>query len=491
MFASSDSCNLHNIKHIEELDFRDELKKSPFTLHLDNAVPYFKILLSHFKHQIPKETKHLILTTLYKILSNDEFLNVFVIEGFAPVLPFTHKDVLDDLFDILFLLVNKVPEVFDEFVSNSFSKLVKYRGSRSLTILAIYSQGFDQRRNPWPVVEILFREKERFLKEDVCLPYCALLSYLVAHYKQFADKKGTSAFEVITSLLHSDNFTITAQAYSYLSSIMMRVPDCEVPYDVLKQHLLIPQFTTPVLELLLVSQIENEEVLNDKIFIKNLLKVSGAGNKLSLMVLLRLARRNDIAMVLVEDPVWMEKDLPTLVDTLRLFLVVFSHKDMRHKITNDSEFPLFLNSLIESGEIEQMSLCLMILRRVDPLTEDLVHDLTESEFVSKFVEKAERNGSDNAIYDAILLIDTIGKQFFTRDVLKACKNLNSYLVSHFDQASACVIDLCNHERYKKRFRDLGMIDFFKKKKKDPTKRKRAMLFLQAIGEAQDELKIES
>ncbi|OHS97205.1 hypothetical protein TRFO_36627 [Tritrichomonas foetus] len=487
MFEASDSCNLHYIKHIDEIEFKDELKKSPYTLQLDHASTYFKIVLSHFRHQIPKETKHIILTTLYKILSTDEFLDVFVTEGFAPILPFSHKDVLDDLFDILFLLVTKAPQVFDEFVSNSLSKLVRYRGLRSIIILAIYSEKFSTFKNPWPVVDILFKEKDRFLKADICIQYCALLANLVMNEKEFMEKRGSNAFEVITSLLNSDQNSIVVSAYSYLCIIINKIPYCEVPFEILKEQLKNHHFTNSVLELLLISPIEDENSMYDKTLIKNLLRIAGSGSKLALMVLLKLAKREDIASLLVEDPVWMEKELPSLVDTLRLFLVVFGHKNLRSKITTDPEFPLFLNSLIDTGEIERMSLCLLILRRVDPLSEELIQDLNDSEFVTKFIEYEERNGSDEAIYDAILLIDTIGKRFFTRDILKACKNLNGYLRTHFEQAAAAAINLCAHEKYAKKFRDLGMVDFFKKKKKDQSKRKRSMLFLRAIGETPDEL----
>ena len=187
MFVASDSCNLHYIKHIEEIEFKNELEKSPETLSIENAPSYFKIVLAHFRHQIKTETKHAILKTLYKVLCKPDFLDVFVTKGFAPALPFSHKDVIDDIFKILYLLVTKAPNSFDDFVGNSFSKLVSLRGLKSLIILSIYfdnnlyrigdisdeykREDVDESKikkyaNYRPMLRILLDEKKRFKKSN-------------------------------------------------------------------------------------------------------------------------------------------------------------------------------------------------------------------------------------------------------------------------------------------------------------------------------------
>lgn len=532
MFVASDSCNLHNIKHIELIEFKDELKNSPQTLSIENAPMYYKIVLSHFRHSIKTEIKHTILETLYKILCKPEFLKVFVTKGFAPALPFSHKDVIDDIFKILYLLVKKVPDSFDEFVSNSFSKLVCNRGLKSLVILSIYFDNdffrigdlseeykyikpndFQKYINYKPMLQILLDQKERFTKPDICVQYAALLSHIINMYPDLGEIEsnnfGATAFEILTQLLlpsedESENIeserTRITSIYSYLCKISSKVGDCELPCQTIQTHLKDPNLCTPALELLLVSKysIDNEEEMADDTFLQSLLRISNNGNKLALLVLLRLAKRNDVAQKLIEKPSWMEKCknshhnappeklLHYIVDTLRLFLVVFNHKNLREQIVSDNEFLIFLNILVETGEPDILTLCLSILRRVDNLTKDFIEDIDECEFVSKFIDIAR--DLPTGVYDSILLIDTIGKNMFSKDVLNNCKFLKDCLEnnSKFDAAATAAIDLCKFKKYRDRLVSLGVDDIFKKKKKtDPKIRKKAEMFIRQLDSDQD------
>lgn len=534
MFAASDSCNLHYIKHIEEIEFKNELEKSPETLSIENASAYFKIVLAHFRHQIKTETKHLILKTLYKILCKPDFLNVFVTKGFTPALPFSHKDVIDDIFKILYLLVTKVPNSFDEFVGNSFSKLVFNRGLKSLIILSIYFDNnlyrigdiSEEYKNPdidetkikkyanyRPMLRILLDQKERFMKPDICVQYAALISHIICKYPCLCGKDpsqnsyifGLDAFEVLTQLLlpsEEENENIESERariisiYSYLCKISAKIEECELPCQIIREHLKDQYLCTPALELLLVSKyaIDNDEEMANEGFIQSLLRIANSGNRLALLVLLRLAKnRNDVAQKLVEKPAWMEKCkkahqnappekvLSYVVDTLRLFLVVFNHKNLRDHIVSDNEFLIFLTILVETQEPDLLTICLQILRRVENLTKDFIEDIDECEFVSKFIEYSKK-------YDSIVLIDTIGKNMFSKDVWNNCSFLKDCLEQDekFDAAATAAIDLCKFKKYRDRLKSLGVPEIFKKKsKEDQKKRNKAEMFFRQFESNQD------
>lgn len=533
MFVASDSCNLHYIKHIEEIEFKNELEKSPETLSIENAPSYFKIVLAHFRHQIKTETKHAILKTLYKVLSKPAFLDIFVTKGFAPALPFSHKDVIDDIFKILYLLVTKAPNSFDDFVGNSFSKLVNIRGLKSLIILSIYfdnnlyrigdisdeykKEDVDESKikkyaNYRPMLRILLDEKKRFMKPDICVQYAALISHMICKYPCLCKEDqssnssvfGLDAFEVLTELLlpneketesiESERARIVS-VYSYLCKISSKIEECELPCETIRNHLKDQYLCTSALELLLVSKysLDNDEEMADEGFIQSLLRIANNGSKLALLVLLRLARRNEVAEILVKKPAWMEKCkkvhqnasqeklLTYVVDTLRLFLVVFNHKNLRDQIVRDNEFLIFLTILVETREPDLLTICLQILRRVGDLSKSFIEDLDECEFVSKFIEGSKK-------YDSIVLIDTIGKSYFSKDVWNNCPFLKECLLTDktFDDAATAAIDLCKYKKYRDRLVSLGVDEIFKKvRKEDQKKSKKAEMFLSQLESNQD------
>lgn len=391
--------------------------------------------------------------------------------------------------------------------------------------------------NPWPMLDILFSDEckgqDRFLKPDLCKEYARLLTRLCVNCPNVQEYYKQKPFEIITKLLirfaddSDDEKTMKMkpdlesirEAYSCLAQIAS-IPEfakkypLSIEYNLILQHLKEPTLVRSALELLLVTtdyfpklepSDDDDIVFQQKkkdfqIYLKNLIRIAALGaedrkdsivnnSKLAALILMRLAKREDIANLLIEQPTWMEKDLPDFFSTFQLFLVVYGHKALRRKLVSDPEFLIFLNILVSNAgtakrkqKIQLLEMCLKIFRHMnDPVTpdpqqtqrsftctEEFLEDLSDSNFVSNFIETAAEvrdEEEEDATYQIILLLDTIGSNYVTPQLMPYLKNLNDYIQQdiNFDHALTAATHLAKHKEYAQKFKDMELHKYIKKK----------------------------
>lgn len=475
------SIKLEKFENPGSKEFKTELKKAKDYLPEEQALRFFKIMHNHFRHDIDSQVGCLVLDAFHSLLKRDEIRKIYIEKGFVSALPLDKKDFLQENMNILFLFVALAPEVFDELLCLSFQKIIPHCGEKSLILITNYSLKFSELQEPWFMLDLLFHNRSRFSKPDLVEKFSCLLATLVETIPEFCYGRGQNAYAVLIDLLKVyDNVQILITLLNNICRICAYVKDMKIELALVSELLKYKEIKLHVIDLLLVIPPDTY----DQHYVRQLLRTASKSVKATL-ILMRHAQDPQFAEILTIDPVWMEKDLPTFIDTLRLFFVVFRHANLRSQLTSDSDFPFFLLKMLKQKRIELFSMSLMIIRRINPLTEDLIQSLSDIGYLTLFFEMAESFNNVQASHDAILLADTIGKIAFTHELLLQCDQIAYHIKSKGElmkPATIAAIDLCCQHKLAKKFKELHLVEFFKKIRKDDQYKKISNKFLEAVQE---------
>ena len=482
--SRTDCADLEILENPSSKHFIDEITSVHLFVTHDQILKFYQIVLSHFSNaDLDVACGKEILRAICKVLSiSDFFLRAFVNNNFAEALPFANRKYLDDLLDVMFVLVHRAPRVFNEDIANQFRSRIKYRGEKSLMLLCFYAQKFNDVDNPWPMLDLLFQESERFSKEDIAGQYAMLLSTLVQTYPEFRRSRGEAAWNAVCDLLSIEKTDVLMNVYNACSGICSNVKRCRFPFEWIRVHFVNDELMPYVLSFLMVVHLEYED-LRDKVFVKALVRVAHESRK-GALVLMRMAQDRMISQHLVEDCTWMEEDMPSMIDTLRIFLVVFQHKSLRPMIASVPEFVVLLSRLTNAKDEGLYAIVCKIVRRIE-LDKEIITDLSSSCFLQEYIDTAKVIDTPGAWRSVMLVLDRIASVCYTRELLKSCETLAKIIKSGnelSDDATTVATSLCVYKPCAKKLRELGMIEYFKKLYKVPETKKIAARFLNAIGD---------
>lgn len=457
--------------------FIQALSSAQSYLRVDQAVRFYETVMQHFSDTVPEEIGKAILSVIAKLLEQDRYLQPFVQNKFPNSLPYNQKNLTDDLLEVLYILVCKAPIAFTQEVADGFSRMIVRRPRKSLLIISIYATYFEKLENPWPLLDDLINGQRRFSVDECAKEYVLLLANLVHNYRNFRRGRAKTCFDCIAQSLESENEDVINATYSALAIVVSYEKNIIVPFREVRAHLRFPQFQDSVLNFLLESPLNFDDIYNAK-FLANLLKIaacSGSGNEATeaqksiankaALVLMRLAEEVKVATALVEQPKWMKADLPTTISTLRLFLVIFKHIQMRPIISKKDEFIKFLLNLNDVSDEQTHSLICTIIRRCD-LTRELIHKMSKEKFIAAFLGNADEIGTDNAHYSAILLTDTLCKICYTKEMRPMCETVANLIQEGGDNLSPAIklaTDLCQHRQCVEKFQALRLAPYLERR----------------------------
>ena len=452
---------LSDYSNVEE--FVLELSNAQSNLKPEEAKEFYSIVMEHFKETVPEEVGTSILQVLTRLLSYQKFLEPFVEGKFQTALPYNQKNLTDGVLDVLYVLVTRAPNAFNQDVADGFSRMIVRKPRKALLIISIYATYFEDLENPWPLLDDLINGQRRFSVDECAKEYVLLLAYLVRNFRGFRRGRAKACFDCVAQNLESEDEDVINATYSALAEIVSVEQNVIVPFREVRAHLRFEQFQESILDFLLVAPLNFDDIYNAK-FLSTLLKIARSKEKATL-VLMRLAEDVKVAQALVDQSKWMKSDLPTPLDTLRLFLVVFKQLSMRPAIGKKPEFIQFLMNLNDVADEVSHSLICTIIRRVD-LTPDLVHKMSKAGFIASFLGNADEIGTDNAHYSGILFADTISKVAFTKELVPMCETCSSLIQEGGENLSPAIklaTDLCQHARCVDKFQKLRLAPYLERR----------------------------
>ncbi|OHT15524.1 hypothetical protein TRFO_02849 [Tritrichomonas foetus] len=462
----------------------------PYILKLPkNATPkessnLFKILLGHLTPQLPREIGIPILMVIRVLIRNPKIRDIFVSNGYIDQLPYKNRNYVNEIFFILDKVVQNCPEAFDEELTNKFASILTRSPQKSLSILCSYAQQFNDidSDNPWPMIDILIQGSKYFTTPDLIYNYSSVLLYLCTQYSDYRQGRASHCWRIFRNIITTKTDIRSLQTcYNALAVISEFYDEGDVPVDSVKVHLKIaPEILDSVLSLL-VAKATDSSIFCDHELLDLLLDLAKSNVKATL-ILMKAASNLKVANLILGEGEWLTMELPIFTDTLRLFLVIFSHDEIRKKIVSFSNFVPFLKVMASIKNSGVITILCTVLRRIH-INQEMLDQMSLAGFLNDFIQVSLQLGDQVSLHSFLLLLDTLSKIGYTTEFIDACETVVQLVQSdkHLNQiASYVAADLCRYEECAKKMKEMKLDVFFSNHLDDPQINKGGQKFLRTL-----------
>ena len=495
MNTSNTPINFENLKSPNSPKFLPELRLSLMNLTHDQEKIFFPLLLSYFDEStengqnLKKETGKAILSVIYKIISQPNRQINF--KRFISKLPITNEKYSNNMFDILYVLAQRDPNLFNKNISLKFKHLIKINPVKSIVILALLASNFEMFEDPWPMIDLLFSYKGIFVK-NCPLEYVTILVTLCKKDYTFLEGRASHCWTRLCSILENaplqNENLIQITYYGICTLIDLKKDSLDfnlIPNEIISRHLQITNLQPCVVSFYLRVPPSPDDP-NIATIIATLLELSQEAVKPT-FILIVLANDPTCASLIVQNENWLSKKIPTQIDTIKLLMAVMKHENLRPIIMRMSEIIDFLkNSVKEDNSF--MSAILMIIRRLQ-INEDFITKLCRNGIIQMFVDKANTMVNFDQLNTMMILFDTFGNIFFQSSspdyncicdfLIKSIKKKNEISLIAAKVATHFAI----HPTCLSFFRKKGVAKYIEEANDFPQLQKTSRKFLKLINEA--------
>ena len=450
--------------------FVKELRKVE-KLREDDGHEFFRILTGHLQTIQNPDIAREIYLAIQKAISRKDLLSVFISGNFLSQLPFNRKAHFEHLLDVIYTLVTRAPNSLDASFAANFQNMVRHRGRKCLIILSIYAQHFNNLSDPWPMLDLLFYEQERFTVFDVVSQYVSLLSLLCQSFPEFRRSRGANSWDVIMDVIsHEDADEILATCWEALTGIESFEHGYPIDYRLMQRQFAHSELRSAILSFMIVSPLH--EITVDATFVGRLLKTAKKDTR-AVLVLMKLARASYVSEMLSADTEWMSLPLPRVIDTLRLALVVFSHEKAKDAVRKAPELVQLLCQLNQVRSPAMTTLLAAVVRNLK-LGEEEIQGLSECGFFRQFFDRGD------ILKDIVIMADTVAGVCYIDELCDVCGTLKDVLeteTSDFDVICRVGMKMARHKRVRKAIVKSGIPAVLLKRSKVAETAKMAKRFL--------------
>lgn len=417
------SFNLKVFENYRNPDFLSSLEELPNVIDQKQYRSFFEIIFKHFSKETPEKVFSSIIETLLKLFEKDEAFSKFIELEFYRFLPYDKREFHVYIFDLLYIIFQRQPDVFQYNFSSQMSMLIKSDSEKSLTLFYLFSQKFDKMVDPFPILDLLLDNSKLYLNSESSCNFLKLLYYLNKNYPLFRKRKYEQSKKIILNSLQSTNKETVNAAYQIILSIF-DVLD-EVPLDIFIEHLHDDDLSFNSISLLI--RVNKETVLNfcDTDFVFLLLRRCYQ-YKEATYLLLNLLSNCDVAQLLADSPSWILDDLPTLQDTLKIFVSVNSFPSNISTFFQNEYMPKFITKIINTYDNLNIN-CLGYCLKKGTLKKSILHKLKKEKFYSSLWLAFQKN---EKCYMGLLTILSILVQLgYRKEYLNFIDLLSDFLES--------------------------------------------------------------
>lgn len=472
------------LKYPSRPEFIKQLKLAPLRIQKHDLGRFFTTILSHFTNRLHSRVGNEILLMICKLLNTEENINIFAKEKCMNLLPFAQKEFRVQLLDLLFILVVNAPKLFNADIASQIIHLVPNEPRKCLTLIAHFAQSFDNVPEPFPMIDILFRQSDEFRSIECADDFISLLVWMLQKYQKFKKQRVKHCWTYVCDMLKLSNVAILNTCYYALCAIASEdnsaIIECGYPVKTISEHVRRRPLRAATLSLLMRFPPPSETGHMDSILL-SLVAVAEDDERATLL-LEGLAMDGTNALTLIRNPDWMQKGLPKIIDTMKLFCIILLHQELREEIIQRSETITFFESLLTSNSVGMCSAICTMLRRL-PLTPAFVDQLSERGFLGSYFSSILENEEKEVLLSALRLLDTIARVKYVKElsemvdtIVRLIKEPNELSLA----AASVAIDLCKYPKCAKLFSAKRLHEYFRQNMDDSKMRKYADRFLQVL-----------
>ena len=443
--------------------FEEELQSAPDVLTRDESSDFFDTVMHLFKRQITDQQGNLILQTIQKVIKNSHHLKVFTQPKYLSQLPFSEEAFCEETLNIVYLLVDDAPRCLTSQVVDSFVPCIDMNPPKCLVLIAKYALHFPEIDNPWPFLDLLFKFSRNFTTPDLIRDYCTILCFLCHKFTLYHEGRLEHCWTQMTACLSSEDIETIRTCYDALSSLAkLDARNLSADFVYIYKHLRSPATAQHALSLLISMQLP-ETVQKDPALLQSLTVASQFTEK-GTVALAQMLSKKGIAELFMASTKWMAMQMPKLIDTLRIFLVVFKHRELRPLLAEAPELVPFLKLLVEQGNVGILSIVGTIIRKLEP-DKALVRTMSKKGLLDVFFRVAWKVNDDISFDAAFHLAAYLSQITYVQELDDVARHVAEHATAKGRIArTACfaAAELAPHESCYRIMANGGLEEFFER-----------------------------
>lgn len=451
--------------------YRSELKKAARSLQKVQSRQFMNTISQLFKGNTRPAEMTALLQSLQQILQRKCHREMFIELDLHHQLPLENDELLDPCLDVLHVLFEKSPETFEESFTDTMSDLIPRNPTKSLILLSLMAKSFDSSTNSWEMLDLMIQKSTIFFKSSVGSELISTLFFLCYKYSDYRKSRLNYCISVFLKGLQSRDKNTVKQAYNALCHFFHK--NIDLDYGLVIDHLSSDSLFPFCLQLLI--RMKDFPCLPELISV--LLDRATASIEATL-VLLRICGIQEGAMAIMKKPKWITQDLPTPIDTLRLYLAVMTHSEIRPMLSRLPQTHQFFIKLCDENDNRVLTHLSLIIRKFK-ISKEIVASFSESGVFKAIFSAALDFGDDQSLHAAMMIIIKVGKVDFAPEYLMFSNKFKEVIRSDssiLGTAISAVTLLCKYPLCAKKFKELKIDNDFRKFMKDPDYKEYAETF---------------
>ena len=382
---------------------------------------YFKIASKYFSSSYPNDVTSAVLDSIIKLFSDVDAVNIFAEMNIHKFLPYDDPALINSVFNLLYLLFEQNPSIFQNDFVSTMSLLINKDHEKSLTLLSLFAKGFQDIKDPWPMLDLLFKYEKLYFQSAVGAEYISLLFFLNFTYNNYYQTRIAKCRPIFVRFLSStDKYTVlsTYKAICAIYDDLFQIPMRRLISDLCDSQLCMCAIS-------LMLRMKDIDPTPELIY--PLIHV--AGNQVeATLLLLNLLKKVETAKIMLMKTHWLFKPLPTIQDTLRLFIAIMKHQSLRSYISSLKALPDFLTALVRSKD-KACIVCLgSIIKRLK-LPKNILPVLSKMQFFVSLLDSFSIFNEDSITALTLNVIAQFASIGYVDDFIFYTDRLRGYILS--------------------------------------------------------------
>lgn len=390
-------------------------------LQEENANEFFsmtkKVLASS---EADEEVLNMVVRELYKILSDDKMLNIFVANEVYKSLPVDNREVAHVSLYLLLKIAIARPEIITEGFLTHFKGAITLYPKKMLRIIAPCLQHFRDHSDGWGVVDFLIKNADLFLI-NAGAEFLQTMHYLCSYYSEIYQARWNYIVNILSIATYSSNRATLKAAYGFICeyydhrvSIPVKPLVAHISDNILRSHALayLSQDPFPPVTKELFMALVNASQ-HDK-FALNLIYKFVSSNVDYARTFLSLGGD------------WMVSTSLTMVEVVSLILIVGKYPSLRGELAAVPELIDIMFEMLETANIEIVDICCQLIFKFISLP-TFLQSLVKYEFFERYLRVVSRMKDQASVTESLIMIDTISRRVFVRGFISYIPTITSLL----------------------------------------------------------------
>lgn len=227
-----------------------------------------------------------------------------------------------------------------------------------------------------------------------------IISFMLKNVQSFEMNYGDAALRQLVAFSETKSVETAKAAYNALAQHFK--PKIQLDFYMMLWHMNIPSLVNPILSIF----IRHPDLPASTDITQNLIAAARTSQLASLVLLKYADTSINQANVFLYDQSWCNASLPTIIDTLKVLLILFKYPPMRPYVANRESFPILMRNLIASKIPFILVVLVSVIRRCS-LTPDLLLKLSNAGVFSDWYQVGIAMQDNYVLQNLMVLTDTL------------------------------------------------------------------------------------